>query len=146
MGDIASGKGIGGRTTEKERLAKERLLLEKERELMQRQASEIRDECRKLQDKYDRQYRKSHVAAIKPKHYVVRDFFDPKDDNGYAYLLRDAITYCETHDGCPFFEERCTVGDETTGCRGVWIKMGATCHVFAEHIKRGIKEAIAGGK
>jgi hypothetical protein len=145
MGDIARRQGTDGRITEKERLVKERLLLEKERELMQRQASEIRDECREMQEQYTKSDTKDRIKGTRPKQHAVRDFIDPGDSNEYAALLRDAITFCETHDGCPFFGERCK-SDEASGCRGIWIKMGATCHVFADSIKRCIKEAIGNGR
>ena len=145
MGDTARRYGIDGQMTKKEQLAKERLLLEKERELMQRQASEIRDECQKMQERYTKSGAKAPVRGARPKQHAVRDFIDPGDNDGYSKMLRDAITFCETHDGCPFFGERCK-SDEATGCRGIWIKMGATCHVFADSIKRCIKEAVSNGK
>lgn len=134
--------------TEKERLVKDRLLLEKERELMQRQASEIRDECQRMQERYtntDKKVRINGVNSPRSKQHAVQDFIDPENGDGYATLLRDAITFCETYDGCPFYGVGCK-SDEATGCRGIWIKMGATCRVFADSIKLRIKEAIGNGK
>jgi hypothetical protein len=145
MGDLARDRGIDGRMTAKERLGKERLLLEKERELIQRQASEVRDECQKLRDEYSSPARKTTVQGIKPKQHAVRDFVDLAGSDGYAPLLRDAINFCETHDGCPFFGESCK-SKEAAACRGIWIKMGAPCQVFAGTIKRCIKEAIGNDK
>jgi hypothetical protein len=145
MSDLAPRQGIEGKIAEKEKLLKERLLLEKERELLQRQASEVRDECQRMQDRYDSHDRKTRVNGARPKQHAIRDFIDPKDENGYSALLREAIHFCETHDGCPFLGERCKHG-ETSGCRGIWIKMGSTCNIFADHVKPCIKEAIGNGR
>ncbi|MEX2684730.1 MAG: hypothetical protein Q6373_024370 [Candidatus Sigynarchaeota archaeon] len=126
--------------TEKDRLAKEWLLLEKERELMKKQATEVRDECRQLQYEYERQGKKPHVSAVMRERYSVKDFINLKDDNGYSAFLRDAITFCETRDGCPFYDEHQAANDQKNDCHGIWIKMGATCQAFADRIKRAIKE------
>ncbi|MBN2153753.1 MAG: hypothetical protein JW839_20010 [Candidatus Lokiarchaeota archaeon] len=142
MGGVASDERAKGRLTEKERLVKERLLLEKEHEVVMRQASEVREEYRRLQGSNgDRPKRKVADASSGLRQLAVRDFIDHGNDSGYATMLRDAITFCETHDGCPFFAGRCTVDGAIAGCRGVWIKMGAPCPVFAENLKRCIKES-----
>nr|MDO8085973.1 hypothetical protein [Candidatus Sigynarchaeum springense] len=140
MGDSTRDKQVRSRITEKEQFAKERLLLDKERELIKRQASEIRNECQQLQDQYERQGKKPHVPSIKTREYLVNEFVDLKDGDGYSALLRNAITYCETHNGCPFYSDHQAEKDPKNDCYGVWIKMGATCQRFADRMKQLIKK------
>lgn len=131
--------------TEKERLVKDRLLLDKERELLQRQASEIREEYQKMHEEHGQRDRKAATRSTKRAQHSVQDFIDPKDANGYSPLLRDAMSFCETRDGCPFLGDGCK-HDEMNTCRGVWIRMGATCTAFAEKIKPRIKSENGHGK
>nr|MDO8109199.1 hypothetical protein [Candidatus Sigynarchaeota archaeon] len=68
--------------------------------------------------------------------FNIQDFIDPK--SGLSGRLEDAVNFCETHEGCPFFANECDQA-VVMDCCGVWIKMGTPCSVFAEKIKLCIR-------
>lgn len=145
MGDLARSKGVEhvDGDFERECLERERQLLEKQRELLQRQASEIRNEFQTMKDRRDvLDSPAKPTGATSSNRHRIADLIDLKDPDGYAALLRDAIKYFETRDGCPYLGEQCN-SDEARTCHCVWIKMGVTCRVFAERIKKDIKVAMA---
>ncbi len=118
---------------ELDKLKKEKLLLEKQNNVLKKQAHEIRKDIQELHEKYATLDRNAKNDAMKnQEHYTVTEFIDGVD--GPSSLLKNAILYRETHDGCPFLSIGCENAPENENS-GIWIKMGVLCDTFAKKIK-----------
>ena len=122
---------------EVDQLKKEKLLLEKQNKVIKKQASEIRDNFQEMREKYNAIESKLKDTTEKnQEHYSIPAFIDKT--NGPSTLLKNAVKYCETHDGCPFLAIGCDQGKHAE-CHGIWVRMGVPCETFAGKIKTCMK-------
>lgn len=135
--DATTFNGEEGLLSEVERLKKEKLLLEKQNKVMKKQASEIRENVQEMQEKYMTLESKAKKAAWNnQEHYTIPAFID--GIHGPSPLLKNAVKFYETHDGCPFHAIGCDQAANAE-CHGIWIRMGVPCENFAVKIKACMK-------
>jgi len=126
-------KGEAGLLNELDSLKKEKLLLEKQNKVIKKQALELRENFQELQERCIALESTSNKPTEKYReHYTIPAFID--DANGPSLLLKNAVKYCETHDGCPFLSVGCDHASHTD-CNGIWVQMGVPCEMFAGKIK-----------
>lgn len=122
---------------ELDKLKKEKLLLEKQNKVIKKQATELRENYQEMRTKYCALENKIQKEAEgNQEHYTIPNFID--GIHGPSLILKEAVKYCETHDGCPFLTIGCDYASPTE-CHGIWIRMGVPCEMFAGKIKTCMK-------
>ncbi|MHA1848036.1 MAG: hypothetical protein ACTSXU_10355, partial [Promethearchaeota archaeon] len=112
-------------------------ILQKQLKLTQIQAHEILEGFYSLLEKYDDL--KAQVVdgsgdiEFRDK-YTIEDFLNFMDTDDDSNPLNNAVTYYETHDGCPLYPN-CDMRDVKV-CEGVWVRMGSPCLYLIKNIKR----------
>ena len=135
--DISLYKREENLLSELDKLKKEKLLLEKQDKVIKKQASELRDDFQEIREKYiviESDLKKK--AEKNQEHYTIPAFID--SIHGPSLLLKNAVKFYETHDGCPFQAIGCDQGSQAE-CYGIWVRMGVPCDTFAVKIKTCMK-------
>ena len=123
--------------SELEKIKKEKLLLEKQNKVIKKQASELRENFQEMREKYTSIEKKQKKETERnQEHYTIPAFID--NTRGPSLFLKNAVKYCETHDGCPFQAIGCDQSLQAE-CNAIWIRMGVPCETFAAKIKTCMK-------
>ncbi|HME50726.1 MAG TPA: hypothetical protein VKM55_00785 [Candidatus Lokiarchaeia archaeon] len=123
--------------SELDKLKKEKTLLEKQNMVISKQATEIRENFQEMRAEYAALENKvKKEAEINKEQYMISAFID--GIHGPSSILKNAVKYCETHDGCPFLSIGCDQSSHAE-CHGIWVRMGVPCATFAGKIKTCMK-------
>ncbi|MHA1794105.1 MAG: hypothetical protein ACTSVI_15795 [Promethearchaeota archaeon] len=129
-----------GKVTERELKPEDHVrLLNLEHRVMIRQMGEVRQELFDLKEKYESLLEEIQDKHIKKRKLDVNDFISLDGEHESPDLLRNAILYYETRDGCPFYGDTCREG-LVNNCLGVWINMGSPCPYFMEKLTTIIQD------
>ncbi|MFX0101786.1 MAG: hypothetical protein ACFFCS_19635 [Candidatus Hodarchaeota archaeon] len=116
---------------------REKQILVKQKEVIKRQAEEMREEFQSMREEYVKVVKNGSDEATNRECFKIDHFMELEPD-GTPTILNTAIKYFESHEGCPFFKDKCELS-ENANCKGVWIKMGSPCFHLVKNVKKYIK-------
>lgn len=136
MRSSTSRENLGNEVTTTD-IEREKEILTKQKEVIKRQAEEMREEFQSMKHEYERTVKREYGIPETVECYKIKDFMELVED-GTPKLLHEAIKYYESHDGCPFYKDKCNIS-KNPECKGIWVKMGSPCFQLVKNVKKYLK-------